>query len=43
MSDKSKEKESIKQLEEVKSNTCDQKLKEKVDNKLQYISKPLNK
>lgn len=43
MSDKSKEKESIKQLEEVKSNTCDQKLKEKIDKKLTYINNPLKK
>lgn len=43
MSDKSKEKESIKHLNEVKSNTSDQKLKEKIDKKLSYINKPLSK
>lgn len=43
MSNKSKEKESVKHLEEVKSKTSDEKLKEKIDKKLSYINKPLSK
>lgn len=43
MSDKSKEKESIKHLEDVKLCTNDQKLKEVIDKKLTYINKPLKK
>lgn len=43
MNDKEKEKESIKNLEKAKVNTNDQALKDKIDKKLNYVNKPLNK
>lgn len=43
MSDKSKEQQSVKHLNDVKSNTSDEKLKEKIEKKLTYFNKPLSK
>ena len=34
---------SVKELEQIKSKTNDERLKEKIDEKLKYINKPLSK
>jgi len=41
--DKAKEQKSVEQLEKVKSNTKDQNLINKINEKISNINKPLNK
>lgn len=43
MSDKDKQEQSKKELEKAVRDTSDPKLKEKIEKKLEYINKPLNK
>jgi len=43
MKDKEKQEESIKQLEKVKESTRDQKLIDKIEQKVNSVTKPFNK
>jgi len=43
MKDKEKQEESVKQLEKVKESTRDQKLIDKIEQKVNSVTKPFNK